>query len=128
MILFLLFCAVLHPAVGIVDVDGGEQPNWVRFLGALTVLQMLAVMINLIPMPPLDGFGIIEPFLDEETQRKLRRPMVSWAGIAVLFFVVFRVDAIMGFFFETMMRITRAMGMPWELLYGNYNLAMFGHE
>ena len=34
----------------------------------LVMLQVTAVLFNLIPVPPLDGFGIIEPFLDRRTQ------------------------------------------------------------
>jgi Zn-dependent protease len=110
----------------LVDHADPNQPNWVRFLGVLTVLQLLAVMINLLPMPPFDGFGIIEPYLDYETRWKLRRPAVAWAGILILFFVVFGVDRIRNAFYGVMMLITDTLGLPWETLYENYNLAFFG--
>lgn len=127
LILFLLLALLLHPALGLVDHADPNQPNWVRFLGVLTVLQLLAVMINLLPMPPLDGFGIIEPFLDYETRWKLRRPIVAWAGIFILFFVVFGLEPIRTLFYTTMMHVTDTLGLPWDTLYGNYNLAFFGH-
>ena len=128
LLLFLLFALLLHPDVGLVDYASANQPNWVRFLGVLTVLQLMAVMINLLPIPPFDGFGIIEPYLDYETRWKLRRPIVAWAGILILFFVVFGVDRIRDAFYGVMMHITNAMGLPWETLYGNYNLAFFGSK
>ena len=128
LILFLLLALILHPGMGLVDHVDPNQPNWVRFLGVLTVLQLLAVMINLIPIPPLDGFGIIEPWLDFETRRKLRQPMVAWAGILVLFFVVFRAAPIRDLFIGTMMHVTNTLGLPWDTLYGNYNLAFFGSQ
>jgi Zn-dependent protease len=126
LLLFLLFALLLHPSVGLVDPADSDPPNWVRFLGVLTVLQLFAVIINLLPMPPLDGFGIIEPRLSVEVRWKMRQPFVAWVGIFVLFFVVFRIDAISNLLFSTMMRITGALGLPWETLYGSYNLAFFG--
>jgi Zn-dependent protease len=126
LLLFVLLAMILHPGVGLVDHAGPNQPNWVRSLGVLTVLQLLAVMINLLPMPPFDGFGIIEPYLDYETRRKLRRPAVAWAGILILFFVVFGVERVRDAFYGVMMHITGALGLPWDTLYANYNLAFFG--
>jgi Zn-dependent protease len=35
-------------------------------LGILALLQMVALFINLLPIPGLDGFGILEPFLPRE--------------------------------------------------------------
>jgi Zn-dependent protease len=35
-------------------------------IGLLALLQMTALFINLLPMPGLDGFGILEPFLPRE--------------------------------------------------------------
>ena len=34
--------------------------------GLLALLQMIALFINLLPIPGLDGFGILEPFLPRE--------------------------------------------------------------
>ena len=42
-------------------------------LGLLALLQMVALFINLLPIPGLDGFGILEPFLPRE-----------WLGFASL--------------------------------------------
>jgi Zn-dependent protease len=38
---------------------GGVWPG----LAFLAYLQMWAVVLNLIPLPPFDGFGVIEPWL-----------------------------------------------------------------
>jgi Zn-dependent protease len=52
-------------------------------LGLLALLQMIALLINLLPIPGLDGFGILEPFLPRE-----------WLGFASFvrpfgFFIIF---------------------------------------
>ncbi len=126
LLLFAVLAVVLHPKVGIVDPADPNPSNFVRFLGVMAVLQIFSVLINLIPMPPLDGFGIIEPYLDYETRVRMRQPAVAYIGLFVLFFVVFRIDAVGDVFFQTMFRITDAVGLDRELLYGNYNLAFFG--
>ena len=52
----------------------GDYKTWHIFLGALAQLQIIAVLLNLIPVPPLDGFNIIAPYLDEETRARVTTP------------------------------------------------------
>ena len=33
------------------------------FCGAMAVIQLFACFINLLPVPPLDGFNIVHPYL-----------------------------------------------------------------
>jgi len=53
----------------------------------LAFLQVSAVVLNLIPMPPFDGFGAIEPYLPMDLRMKLAetRGMLSWVVIILLF-------------------------------------------
>lgn len=67
-ILFLLFAAPLHPVARLVDSYAASQPTWVYFLGAMSTLNFIVTIFNLIPIPPLDGFGIIEHTFDHETR------------------------------------------------------------
>ncbi len=64
-------------------------------MGAMVSLQFMGVMINLIPIPPLDGFGAIRPYFDPPTQAKFANPQINWIGVAVLYFVVLRSDTVM---------------------------------
>ncbi len=127
LLLFALIAVVIHPAVGIVDpsVPADDQPNIVKLLGAMAVLQLFAILLNLMPVPPLDGFGIIEPFLDSETQRKLANPQLRWIGLIVLFFVFFRVDAFMDAFMDAIDLVLRSAGLPFEVTWRFYNIALF---
>ena len=61
-------------------------------LAFLALLQFYAVVINLLPIPGLDGFGAIEPHLSPDLQRSLQ-PVRQW-GFLILFLVVFRVPSI----------------------------------
>src|SRR3954465_11874207 len=70
---FLIFlaCAIpLHPKIGWIKTApvNGQWGTLVVFLGAFAWLQLLAVLFNLVPVPSLDGFGIIEPFLDAKSR------------------------------------------------------------
>ena len=68
-------------------VQSGHFVFWaaVEFLG---FLQVFAVVINLLPIPGLDGYGAIEPWLSYETQRKLH-PVRQWGFLVLLVILVF---------------------------------------
>jgi Zn-dependent protease len=58
-------------------------------LAFLALLQVTALLFNLIPCPGLDGWGIIEPFLPAPLRRAGRRaaPIAILVLVAALFFV-----------------------------------------
>ncbi len=123
-ILFLILVAVIHPSTGLIDPDSFRQPSWVTLLGALTVLQLFSVFFNLLPIPPLDGFGIIAPYLPNELEEKIRR--TSWAGLFILYLLFFQVDGLMESFQGFIARILDAFGLPWSVTWRQFNIALFG--
>ncbi len=127
-LLLLILAVVLHPRTGLVDPNAVEQPTWVLFLGAMATLQAMAVLFNLIPIPPLDGFGILEPFMPAETRIKLSAPNVSLGGLFILFFVMFRVAPIRHFFWNCVAQLLLVMGLPYEATWRCYNIVFFGHS
>jgi len=46
----------------------GIDPRFLPGLSFLLVLQISAVLFNLIPVPPFDGYNALEPFLPETVQ------------------------------------------------------------
>ena len=60
-------------------------------LAFLAFLQISAVVLNLIPLPPFDGFGAIEPYLPMDIRMKLAQTqgMLSWIVIILLWQVPF---------------------------------------
>lgn len=84
-----LVCAavcLLPLNLGLLDDASPSFVNGLVFLGAV---QVIALVLNLIPIPGLDGFGILEPHLSPETRRALH-PVRQWglfALIAALWFV-----------------------------------------
>jgi Zn-dependent proteases len=58
-------------------------------LSFLLVLQVWAVFFNLIPLPPLDGYGIVSPFLNPAIQYQMERirPYAIWVLIIALWYI-----------------------------------------
>jgi Zn-dependent protease len=91
-VMFLLFALPFHPRLGWMHPPMFVQ-SWTTlqlFMGAMVVLQFVAVIINIVPIPPLDGFNAIRPYFDLQTQEKFNQPQVNYIGIAVLFFVILK--------------------------------------
>lgn len=65
-------------------------------IALLIFLQITAILFNLIPMPGLDGFGILAPWLPESVHRMLA-PLYSF-GFMLLIFMFWYVDAFSSFF------------------------------
>ncbi|MFQ5414109.1 MAG: site-2 protease family protein [Phycisphaerae bacterium] len=126
LLLFAGIVVVIHPRSGIIDPTAAVQPTWVRLLGAMAVLELMSVFFNLIPVPPLDGFGMIEPYLSYETRMRVAR--MGWMGLIVLYVVFFRLDAVMTGFMDLVDVVLQWCGLPFELTWRQYNIALFGHS
>ena len=50
-------------------------------------LNLILFLFNLLPLPPMDGSGVLQLFLPEDTSRRLqellRQPMVGLIGIVI---------------------------------------------
>src|SRR5258706_3268539 len=87
LILFALLAIPLLPSVGWID-PMKQAADWTtvqKFVAAMCFLQLLSVILNLVPVPPLDGFGMIAPYMNTDTRIKLSTPPVS----SLLFFGYF---------------------------------------
>jgi Zn-dependent protease len=77
-VLSVPFALGLHTAVG--------TPNFWSALAFLAALQASAVVLNLLPIPGFDGFGIIRPYLPYEMQAQAIRiaPFVAMLALVAL--------------------------------------------
>jgi len=85
-LLLLVICAVPF-YTGIYDpVTTPRTSGWI-ILALFCFFQCLAVILNLLPVPPLDGWGIIEPYLKPEVRMKAREfgNMGFFILLAILF-------------------------------------------
>lgn len=76
LLIFLILALLLRPAFGWVDY-AVPTDHWTvaqQFVAAMAYLQLYSVILNLVPVPPLDGFQAVAHFLPPRVQGKLRTP------------------------------------------------------
>ena len=83
------------------------------FFGALAFLgfiEAIALVLNLLPIPGLDGFGIIRPWLPYSIQDLANR--YGQMAIIGVFIVLFFVAPVSQAFFQSVVQITSLAGIP----------------
>jgi Zn-dependent protease len=78
-LLFVILGLICHPRFGWIDryAPASEWSTAQAFVAALAFLQLFAAILNLLPIPSFDGFGIIFPYLSPEMQQKAGDPQVG---------------------------------------------------
>jgi Zn-dependent protease len=85
-----------------------------RFLPGLSfllVLQVSAVLFNSIPLPPFDGYNVLEPFLPEVIRMQMDRfrDIAIWIILLLFWFV----PAVSSSFWETVQAVSTFLGVDW---------------
>jgi Zn-dependent protease len=106
LVLGVVLSVVLHfaPAKA-----GGVWPG----LAFLALLQLMAVVLNLVPLPPLDGYGILAPYLDPGIRQKM-----DTAGniLLLLFFAaLWYLPLVSNVFWSIVQILVRVFGIPADL-------------
>jgi Zn-dependent protease len=81
-------------------------------LAFLAYLQATALILNLLPIPGLDGFGVIRPFLPNPDARWLRQ--AEGLAMVAFFLLVFMNPTAGALLFGTGAKIAAALGVPTE--------------
>jgi Zn-dependent protease len=91
-------------------------------IGLLALLQMTALFINLLPIPGLDGFGILEPFLPYEVLNfaSFLRPF----GFIIIFVMLSGDTPISNFFWENVWSAMELIG-PVLTYFANEGVKIF---
>jgi Zn-dependent protease len=89
----------------------------------LAMLQVTAVLFNLIPIPPLDGYGIIEPFLDDRTRVQLGQFGI-W-GIFLIFIAMWYIPPVANGFWKMVLNVTHTLKIPDNLVSEGFRNFMF---
>ena len=84
-------------------------------LAFLGLLQVIAVVLNLIPIPPLDGYGIIAPFLPANF--RARANQFGGFGIWILFLLMWYVPIFGALFWGIAGGVASLMGIPLQLAF-----------
>jgi Zn-dependent protease len=96
LIIFVLLCVPLMPAFHWANYDqfphslASAQVKIQIFLAAMAFLQFYSVILNLCPIPPLDGFGIIAPYLPAEFRRRMLSSPWNWLLFVGFFMVIWK--------------------------------------
>ncbi|GAA1919215.1 site-2 protease family protein [Streptomyces durmitorensis] len=84
-------------------------PDTFRFaLAFLALLQVTAAILNSLPIPGLDGYGVIEPWLSHKIRRQVE-PFAPFGLIAV--FGILWIPEVNGAFFDAIDAILRGLGV-----------------
>ncbi|HEX2697942.1 MAG TPA: site-2 protease family protein [Anaerolineales bacterium] len=99
--------------------SGGVWPG----LAFLAFLQVSAVVLNLIPLPPFDGFGAIEPYLPDN----IRTAVAQTRGMLplVVFFLLWEVPAFYENFWAFVAFLAKSVGVPLPLVQLGFTLFRF---
>lgn len=92
-------------------------------LGLLMRLEVSAILLNLIPIPPLDGFQAIAPWLDPEIRE--RAFAFSNQAIWILFLALWYVQPLNHGFWSIVDSITTTLGVPGYLPYYGWSAFRF---
>lgn len=103
--------------------EHADHPRFWYGLAFLAVLQVTAAVLNLLPIPGLDGYGIIEPYLDPETVR-IGEKVKPWGLLAVIV-LLFYATPVKNAFFDLVDAIYRAFGGTDALHYFGYQFFRF---
>ncbi|MFE9253759.1 site-2 protease family protein [Streptomyces sp. NPDC006879] len=103
-VLFAVVCTApfwLHALSGV--------PLPFRFaLAFLALLQITAAILNFLPVPGLDGYGVIEPWLSHGVRRQVE-PFAPFGLLAV--FAVLFIPEVNAVFFDAVYGLLRALGI-----------------
>jgi Zn-dependent protease len=77
-------------------------------LSYLALVQVLAFVLNILPVPGLDGFGVLEPYLPAQVRRFVRS--FGWYAPLLLFLVIVSLPAAANALFSASFTVFAALG------------------
>ncbi len=111
---------ILGAALSILPVTSTGVWPGLAFLG---LLQVTAVVLNLIPLPPFDGFGALEPYLPMNLRMNVAR--LSGLLVWVVILVLWRVPFISGLFWSLIFFLAQVAGVPLQLAVLGFDQFLF---
>ena len=100
----LLLGALLAGVVAVVSMPAGLVVG----LSYLALVQVLAFVLNILPVPGLDGFGALEPYLSHDV-RRVANMVRPWAPLA-LFALLISVPMLARLFFDASYEVFTVIG------------------
>jgi len=91
----------------------------------LALLQVMAVVLNILPIPPLDGYNALEPHLSPGLQRSLA-PVKQYGFFILLFILI--APPLNQWFFTFVFKVYAFLGGIDQLAAIGYGLTLFWHR
>ena len=85
-LLAILYRALPQDSASVDDTAVGQATDLASGLAVLALFQATAIVLNLLPFPGLDGFGVLRPFLAPRAAAKAKR--VGAGAFLVLFLLI----------------------------------------
>jgi Zn-dependent protease len=101
------------------DASSGIWPG----LAFLALLQVMALVLNMIPLPPFDGYGVIEPFLSASTRAMFDR--TRGYMVFIIFLVLWYVPAANNLFWGLIDSVANMVGIPMNFAFMGYDQFLF---
>ena len=92
-------------------------------LALLAFLQATAFVLNLLPVPGLDGYGVIRPFLPDGVRAAMVK--VERVGFLILFALIFWVPGVSELIFSVALAVTDLLGVPRAAIAGGWQAFHF---
>ncbi|MYS24651.1 site-2 protease family protein [Streptomyces sp. SID4948] len=117
----LLFAVLLMLPFALGAADGWPD-YFVYAVAFLAMLQVTAALLNFLPIPGLDGYGVIEPWLSYEVKRQVA-PFAPFGLLAV--FGILYIQSVNEKFFELIYTIVGWFGVNQRLVENGSSLFQF---
>ena len=98
-------------------VDPSSSPQLWGAYAFIVVLQVTACLFNLLPIPPLDGFGIIAPWLGPDLRQRAHA-LGSEYGLLIIIALFWYVKPVNDIFWGVVTTISSMLGVPeylWQM-------------
>jgi len=109
----LLIAIVLSLLLQFAPTDTLAQNSPWPGIAFLAMLQISALVLNLIPLPPFDGYGIIEPYLSDQIRERIDAWRI-WIML-IVFLALWNIPLINSMFWLQVYILGIRLGIPFEL-------------
>lgn len=105
----------------LLSASSNSETNWLLpALALLIFLEIYVIIINSLPIPSLDGYGAIAPWLPDELQVKLNK--ISGPALIVLFMLLWYVKPLNSFLSSLAFAIAQSIGVSDLLIAQGFSL------
>ena len=118
-----ILLALVYAGSYLLGLVTNSNANFFEAISLLGYYQMYAFILNLIPVPPLDGFGILRPWLPYSVQAAALR--IGWYGLFFLFAAIWYVPGFNAFFSNLGEQLAMMFGLdPYLIFLGSQHFRL----